>query len=243
MGWKAIVRAAARRRGYDITRLPKGATGDGYLDQARALGPAPAGHILDVGASTGRTVATYRALFPSTRIHCFEPFPESFAVLSRRFRDDTGVRCHSLALSDAAGTRRLYCNESSDTNSLLPPGPAHRAHIAAGLMEPRTATEVECTTLDAFCEANGVERVSALKLDVQGAELRVLAGAARLLRQGRVDLVYSELLFADLYEEQAWHFEVSELLADAGFALFRLFEVTYTDRGGLGWCDGLFLRR
>ena len=53
-------------------------------------------------------------------------------------------------------------------------------------MKPSATEEVPATTVDNYCESNGVARIDLLKIDVEGAELQVLLGAERTLRAKRV---------------------------------------------------------
>ena len=55
------------------------------------------------------------------------------------------------------------------------------------------AIEVDAVTLDRYCEERDVERIDVLKIDVEGAEERVLSGAAGLFQRGAVDLVIVEV--------------------------------------------------
>ena len=43
--------------------------------------------ILDIGAHVGEVARIYRGMFPLASIHCFEPFPESFQLLSNGAED------------------------------------------------------------------------------------------------------------------------------------------------------------
>jgi hypothetical protein len=51
---------------------------------------------------------------------------------------------------------------------------------------------VPVTTLDRFAATRGIDRVSLLKIDVEGFEPEVLRGAKGLLRAGAIDLVLFE---------------------------------------------------
>ena len=76
-------------------------------------------------------------------------------------------------------------------------------------------------------------------MDIQGGEAMALRGAGRLLAQQAVWLIYVEVLFAPLYEGQAYFCDVSAILANHGYQLFGLYNLVQSDRG-LGWGDAIF---
>jgi hypothetical protein len=55
---------------------------------------------------------------------------------------------------------------------------------------------VPTVRLDNFCADRGVEHIDLLKIDIQGNEHQALAGAAELLRTGRVETIFMELNWA-----------------------------------------------
>jgi FkbM family methyltransferase len=75
--------------------------------------------IFDVGACDGETSRVYRQLFPEATIHAFEPFPDSFAAMDRKFLGDKRHHRHQIALSNRAGSATLHSNIGAPTNSLL----------------------------------------------------------------------------------------------------------------------------
>jgi hypothetical protein len=59
-------------------------------------------------------------------------------------------------------------------------------------VKPLAVEEATATTLDLYCERNGVADIDLLKVDVEGAEFQVLVGARRMLGARRVRCVTFE---------------------------------------------------
>jgi FkbM family methyltransferase len=155
--------------------------------------------IFDVGAHTGETVAKYKPLFPRSTIYSFEPFPESFEKLRKRFVSDSSVKPIPIAISDKAGIREFYVNQLSEANSLLPRPTSGRRYYP---MNAQTITKIEVpvTTIDGFCKEQSISEIHILKMDIQGGELMALQGATEYLSRGLIALIYTELLFVPHYE-------------------------------------------
>ena len=84
--------------------------------------------------------------------------------------------------------------------------------------------EVECTTLDALAAGFESQRISLLKLDVEGHEPQVLAGAAGLLAAQAIDLVYVEAGMDPEGGQQSYYREIEDRLRGHGYRLFRIYE-------------------
>lgn len=152
----------------------------------RVLGPIPAPVVLDVGAHRGRYARAVLGVSPRAVVHALEPHPVPFAELSRV---EGLAGAYRLAASAQRGKARLYdaSERSGSELATLVPG------VFELLYARRPAPlEVETTTLDAFVEERGIERVDLLKIDVEGHELEVLRGAERLLRERRVGWIQLE---------------------------------------------------
>lgn len=127
--------------------------------------------VVDVGANLGLlTLAFARAVGPAGRVLAVEPAEETFGALERQVRinDLKHVTAIHAALADKPGAMRLYHHADPGRNSLV-----------AGASDD--GEEVPVTTLDALLAEHGIGRVDVLKIDVEGAEPLVLAGAAKTL--------------------------------------------------------------
>ena len=133
--------------------------------------------FLDVGANVGLyTLVAARIIGRTGHVHAFEPCTTTFARLRENVRLNRldNVSCHQVALSheNACAELTLAKDGFDAWNSLGRPYMGE----AAGR---ETVTTV---TLDAFVREHGLAgRVTAIKIDVEGWENQVLAGAEELL--------------------------------------------------------------
>lgn len=130
----------------------------------------PGDCFVDVGANIGiHTLAAGRALQRQGAIHAFEPFVATCAQLQKSvwlngLADITTV--HASAVSDRAGTQPLYLGASSGHHSLYKLETAEDAQVV-----------VPTIRLDDVVR----QQVTLLKIDAEGAELAVLAGARQVI--------------------------------------------------------------
>ncbi len=156
--------------------------------EIRALtGSLGAGDVaVDVGANKGAYLPSLARAVPGGRVVAFEPQPSLAAYLERACAA-AGLRnvvVEAIGISDRDGSLPLAVRGDgtpSQDASFEPGG----AHDRAGLGR---AVEVPVRTLDGYF-ADEPARVAAVKVDVEGHELAVLRGAARLLAEHRPLLV------------------------------------------------------
>lgn len=131
----------------------------------------PGATVLDVGAHVGYyTVLAAVLAAESGRVHAFEPNPRNADFLRRHVRINAlaNVRVEQAGVSDRAGTARFGFGTGSGTG-----------HLAEG-----GAIEVRTIRLDDHCAEHGLAP-TAVKIDVEGAEVSVLAGARETLERHR----------------------------------------------------------
>ncbi|HVE78195.1 MAG TPA: FkbM family methyltransferase [Gemmatimonadaceae bacterium] len=155
----------------------EGAALDRSLHNLRRNGFAPA-RIVDVGACNGGWTRPALAAFPAARSLMIEARPDALPVLEQAARELDGRAEVAIALlgphdreaveffSLEGGTGSSVLFEDSDV--------------------PRVTTRLPMTTLDRLLAARGFGAPDLVKLDVQGFELEVLAGAGAALRSAEV---------------------------------------------------------
>jgi FkbM family methyltransferase len=130
---------------------------------------------VDVGANYG--MYTHRLVQLSRRCIAFEPNARLAAMLRRGYRSRIDV--HQVALSDHAGTARLRVPELDTGYGSIEPGNALKGHRRVHELE------VPMRRLDDF----ELTDVGFIKIDVEGHEEAVLAGAVATLERWRPSLL------------------------------------------------------
>jgi FkbM family methyltransferase len=175
--------------------------------------------VLDVGAHHGLyTLPASKQVGRRGRVIAFEPSPRERKRLLTHLRLNrcSNVCVEPYALGDSAGEADLFLVEGLHDwcNSLRPP-----------VIEDRTCTvRVEVRRLDDALETLGISQVDFIKLDVEGAELSVLRGAARLL-QGES----RPAILAEVQDLRTWPWgyraeEIIKFLVLADYRWFGLYE-------------------
>ena len=157
-------------RGRDMIEI-------GVGEIAPYLPPDPL--ILEAGACDGTDTAGFAQRWPGGVIHAFEPVPELYVEAQLRTAHLPGVRLYPLALSGCPGPAVLHAvdpgpGSNRGTSSLLvsaqtsPDGPdvAHARDI-----------EVQAMTIADWAQAEGVDRIDFMWLDMEGMELPALKAA------------------------------------------------------------------
>jgi FkbM family methyltransferase len=168
--------------------------------------------VIDVGANGGQFALATLEASTEARIVSFEPLAAPCERFMRAI-DDRRVALRAIALGSKSGEATINVSRADDSSSILEitdlqdrlfPGTA------------RVGTEVVAvSTLDA--EFDDVPPRTLLKIDVQGYELEVLRGGARLL--GSIDWVLCEVSFLELYAGQPAASDVIECLREHGLRL------------------------
>jgi FkbM family methyltransferase len=174
--------------------------------------------VIDVGANKGQFAVAALELVPGSRVVSFEPLPsqhEGLRALQRRYGDRFELR--PVALGAEPATLTLQVNRHHQSSSLLPLGEAHRRAFPQATVAEQVQVPVE-RLADQFDPAT-LPAGTLLKLDVQGFEREVLAGAGEVL--AACTHVIAEASLRPLYDGEWTFTELLDEMARCGFRFLR----------------------
>lgn len=186
--------------------------------------------IFDIGANAGIYSLAAAAVNPQIQVHAFEPTPEIARGLRETIAANglaSNILVHELAVSERSGTAALMrYRGGDDTNGGM--------NFIVEWTDAGTES-VGTVSIDEFCEAQAIDRIDLLKMDIQGHEASALRGAGRMLSEGRVGTIFLELNWAEPGEPSSAQ-ECIDLLSDAGYQFAA-------PSGSLSWSSaGAWLR-
>jgi FkbM family methyltransferase len=178
------------------------------------LKPADFRLAIDAGANLGEWSHTVLQLWPNCRVKAFEVAPEVYRGLAAGagpLTDRKRADVYGIGLSDQPGVQTMYY--FPDHPWLTCDIPRHESYKSVSF-------QAELTTLDAFCEEHKIDAIDFLKIDVEGAEHRVLKGAAGLLDRQKISCIQFEygafsiqtrFLLKDYYEMLSSRFFIGKI--------------------------------
>jgi FkbM family methyltransferase len=226
----------AARFGLHVSRMSQ-------HPKAKMLGLAnrPLGLILDVGANQGQFARDMRGRFGAAQIVSFEPLPGPFALLEDWARRDGNAAAINAALGRENGVMPMQLHVDHTTSSSLLATSPHEEMLYPQTRNQRVV-DVAVRRLDDVLAELGREipADSILKLDVQGFEEEVLAGAPETL--AAVGALLTEVLVDPLYEGQADFYRLCEIARGAGLRYAGNYDQVIADDGRVVYLDALFTR-
>jgi FkbM family methyltransferase len=161
----------------------------------------PGATVIDVGAHVGYYTLLASVLVGETgSVWAFEPDPTNARFLRHHVDVNRCENAHveELAVSDADGSSRFRFGTGSGT----------------GRLDKDGQIDVRTIRLGQFCAARGI-MPAALKIDVEGGEVAVLAGAAEIIAQSR------PVIFLSTHSAAA-HDKCLSMLRAAGYSIEQI---------------------
>ncbi len=146
--------------------------------------------VFDVGANIGDYTEQMKKSVPHVQVYSFEPNPLTYKKLVENVGRLEDVTTVNLAFGDSDGVVELNTYENHETSG-------HATIFEEVILdihgsESLKKIEVDMTTLDKFCAERNIDFIDFLKIDTEGAEVRVLTGAKRLLSEHRIKMIQFE---------------------------------------------------
>jgi FkbM family methyltransferase len=144
--------------------------------------------LFDVGGNIGDYSRQLALIFRNGTVHSFEPSKKTYDKFRETTSGIANIIANNFGMGDKVGSLELFSDvEASGLASVY-----HRNMAHMGI-ELDKKEEIELSTIDSYCEKNGVERIHFLKLDIEGHELKALKGAERMINAGKIEYIQIEL--------------------------------------------------
>jgi FkbM family methyltransferase len=160
--------------------------------------------VLDIGANLGvYSLPMARLLAPHGQVFAYEPAsePRRLLALSKAKNEATNLHVVAAALSDGEREGQLVLGSSSELNSLQGSGPSENVQI---------------TSLDAEQKSRNWGAIDFVKIDAEGEEERILAGAQAFFSE------HSPLVMFEIKAGEKHNDGLPAAFASLGFGIYRL---------------------
>jgi len=148
--------------------------------------------IFDIGAHIGLyTLRNAKRVGKYGKVYAFEPNPITYYYLKRNIDENSicNVSVFPIALSDKNGHNDLFIPLDKNLGATS----FFIDHLKKESIKRFLKVRVPTVTLDKFIEDHGLSRIDLMKIDVEGAETKVLLGGRRCLTQGVVKRLIIEV--------------------------------------------------
>jgi FkbM family methyltransferase len=133
--------------------------------------------VLDIGANIGYfSCYEARIVGNSGKVYAIEPDPRNLELLRKNIQinDLYNVEVFDCVISNRTGIENFYLSKTSSHNSLIP------------ISKTYGEIKVKAYTVDDFLKEKGIHSVDAIRMDVEGAEGKVIDGASSTLEKTKV---------------------------------------------------------
>lgn len=243
---KKLIRSALARFGYCL--VPSKGSAPNLLGPNYAFGPSYAlecafsslkglgfgpKHIVDVGANRGNWTRVALKYFPDAAYTLVEPQIELRAYIRDLEERGCRIRWVHAGAADTPGFLPLTIRERDDGSNF---GVSEEEAIAAGFRR----TTVEIRTVNEIVASGNFPSPEIVKIDAEGFDLKVLAGASELI--GKTEVIFIEVSVRGSWENNV--LDVMNRMAEHGYVLLDVTDLNRSPKYGVLWLAELaFLRK
>src|SRR5579862_1923967 len=232
-GYRVVRVDNSTRLGYRLVRIDRGPTYglECLFPMLKRLGFAPK-HVVDVGANHGRWTRTAIEYFPDACYTLVEPQDGLKVDVQDLIDAGRKIRWVNAGAGDRPGVLPFTICERDDASNFTI---SEQDARAAGLRR----IDVPVRTLDEIVSSSNLPIPDMVKIDAEGFDLKVLAGAGSLI--GKTEIFFVEAgVFGDRENSVL---RVMQWMSDKGYSLLDLTELNRSPKFGVLWLMELaFLR-
>jgi FkbM family methyltransferase len=190
--------------------------------------------IFDVGANKGQSIRRFKKIFANPIIHAFEPNEEEFAKLQDEFKNDKSIFLNNFALGEAVSQKKFNIMANTGHSSFYKLNPdTEWLKIRSkefGLEKneyEKKVVEVKIDTINNYCNKNNISFIHILKLDAQGYEEKILAGASQII--SKIKLIETEIMFDNVYEKRLSFYDIEKHIINHNFRLIAIEPLNFSN--------------
>ena len=183
--------------------------------------------IIQIGAFDGEEVSSYLEM-GFDPIMLVEANPDNIPKLHKSVdHHEANIRIYPVAITNYDGMANFNIPERADCGSIYN---YTGLKTVFGIQTLRTV-EVPCFTVDTLMKEYNEDPAlyNVLNMDIEGGELDALKGATELLKH--INVIYSEIRFADLFENGTMCEDLEEFVFKLGFkkVFYKKWHETFGD--------------
>jgi len=229
---KTCVKSLFRLCGLNVTRIPR-------FEPYEWLKGMNIRTVLDIGANTGQFASQFHRLFPDAKLYSFEPLEGCYNKLLEKMGHVSEFHAFNFALGDKNGEAKIYKNEYTPSSSLLPMEKIHKE--AFPFTKNATTQTIKIRRLDDILGELDIVDDILVKIDVQGAEDKIILGGEKLI--SRASILIVETSFQSLYKGQLLFDGIYDLIRKKGFVYAGSeHNIRNPKDGSILQCDSVFCR-
>lgn len=174
--------------------------------------------VVDVGANIGYfTVLFSKIVGERGRVISFEPDPGSYSILQKNVKENNlaNVLAIQKAVADFCGKAKLYLSKTNHGDNRM------SSTIIEDIDIEREVIDVDVTSLDdALKDIN----IDFLKIDTQGAEMKVINGAQKMIKRNKNLKIALEFWPIGLRSQMSEPSDLLSKLREMGFDIYDMKE-------------------
>jgi FkbM family methyltransferase len=192
---------------------------------------------VDAGAHAGSWTDALLNRFKPKRVIAVECEPRLVGALKAKFSALPFVKLVDAALAESEATASFNQLRHPAGSSLLRPRGSITKELLANSWDVIATVNVRTIGYDQLVADEN--EISILKLDIQGAEMRVLSNSQDGLRKTKC--IIMEVTFTSHYEDDSGFPELHQLMIAKGFGLYRI-SPPYERGGRVLYADAVYVR-
>ena len=228
---KEIIQSLLGILGFGLIRLQKQPL-DSFFSLLKQQGFAPK-HVIDVGANHGNWTRVAFNYFPDAYYTLVEPQDWLKTYVQDILARNGKIRWIGAGVGDKPGTLPFHVSHRDDSSTFVFTPEEAKA-------EGFRQIEVPVTTLNDIARTSDAPFPDMVKIDAEGLDLRVLAGASEFI--GKTDIFLLEAAICPQNLENTLG-NVIQTMAQADYRIIDITELNRSPKCGALWlCEVAFLR-